>query len=957
MCLKQRLFALLFSVASLALSSFSVAHSTALNLQFYTLPSSEQGIDNHLALLEKNWQEISSPFFLNTQEQGNWIKVSLENNSQQTHRYFLRLSDNELPSAQVYRIDAQGSSALFDQTGLSHRFDNRPIQYRRSIFPIELQPEEQLDLYVILRHQFPVKIQPKVWQEDAFQLFNNQETIFAGMLYGIVLTVIIYSLFVYLTLRDKSYLLFLLFAFFTGVFISMQEGHFYQFIQADKTWPKEAFVGLITALMCFSFTLFSAAFLDLNKRSKLAKNSLNIVGFGLSVFILLLGLNQQQLILSYFTLAVLSALYMTAISIAFYTWRRFNSHSSGFFILAISLANIGVLLDFSTQIPFMPFHWYNYGYASMGYTAMLIMFAFILAYKLRVLQLNEIAASKELLRVNTEKSQQQSLLLQSLSQQKQAEIADKEAHMKSHIKSEFIASMSADIRTPMNSILGLSELLSSTELEPQQRYFVDSLSTSARVLFNTINSLVDYSQIQVGYLAKDIQVFSLSDLIDDCISIFALQANEAKVFFTGLVNPDTPLQYRGYPDQLRQILLNMLSNAIRLEHLYGLSLRAEATGRNTVNSNEICFSVICHGAVLSEEKIQALLTPFDAEEDLSKPANEKGLGLALSLKLAEHLEQDAKISIQTNEDEQTTHFCLSARLWLPNKEQRLELPDYEKLFAGRRMLVCDPHPSFTQSLRILTESWGMKTYAARTSEEVLRFLEEDEAAIELLMIAKDDLSHELLRAIHTYDKQRKQTTAIIAIARTRFELSKTKMQQYGIHALIEKPWTTQQLLSALRTSLDLDNDTESANNQQKLIHALLIEDNDMHLMVLEGLLRKRGLTVSLAENAQQAQAALQNSAVPFDLIFMDCEMAEFDAYQNAKTIRQSEQQSQHKSVIIGFSIHTDDEHREKALQTGMDEFTIKPINPQYIDELVNNFKQGYFHSDDENQFDDTIDPK
>lgn len=957
MCIKQRVLALFLFLFSLALSSFSAARPAALNLQFYTLPSSEQSIDNHLSLLDRNWQKSASPFFLKAQEQESWIKVSLENNSPQTQRYFLRLSDNELPSTQIYQITAQGSQALFEQTGLSHRFDNRPIQYRRSIFPIALQAGEQRDLYIALQHQFPIKIHPKVWQEDAFQLFNNQETVFAGMLYGIVLTVILYSLFVFLTLRDKSYLLFLLFALFTGVFISMQEGHFYQFIQADKTWPKEAFVGLITALMCFSFTLFSVVFLDLNKRSVLAKNSLNTIGFALSIFILLLGLNQQQLILSYFTLAILSTLYMTAIGIAFYTWRKFHSHSSGFFILAISLANLGVLLDFSTQMAFMPFHWYNYGYASIGYSAMLIMFAFVLAYKLRVLQLSEIAASKELLRINTEKSQQQSLMLQNLSQQKQAEIADKEAHIKNHIKSEFIASMSADIRTPMNSILGLSELLSSTELEPQQRYFVDSLSTSARVLFNTINSLVDYSQIQVGYLAKDLQVFSLSDLIDDCISIFALQSNEAKVFFTGLVNPDTPLQYRGYPDQLRQILLNMLSNAIRLEQLFGLSLRVEATGRNTVNSNELCFSVICHGVVLSEEKIQALLTPFDEEEDGISPSSEKNLGLALSLKLAEHLEQDAKIGIEANEEEQTTRFWLSARLWLPSKEQQLDLPDYEKLFAGRRMLICDPHPSFTQSLRILTESWGMKTYAARTSEEVLRLLKEEDTSIQLLMIAKDDLSHELLGAIHTYDKQRQQTTAIIAIARTRFELSKTEMQQYGIHALIEKPWTTQQLLNALRTSLDLDNETEASTNQQKPIRALLVEDNNIHLMVLDGLLRKRGLEVSLTENAEQAHAALQNSHPPFDLIFMDCEMPKLDAYQSTRSIRQSEQQSQHKSVIIGLSVHTDDEHRDKALQAGMNEFTIKPINPQYIDELVNNFKQGYFHQDDEEKLDSGIDSK
>lgn len=950
----QQLFILLGLVAATLQPSFANTHKADAELSLYALPH-DYIADNSAALMHAPWQQQPNPFFLAAEEQGSWVKVVINNNSAQRQRYFLRLSDNELPAIDLFQTHDGELQALFEQAGLAHRFDNRPVQYRRSVFPVELDAHQQREFYIHLRHQFTVKIHSKLWQEDQFQLFSNQETVFAGMLYGVVFTVIVYSLFVFITLRDKSYLLFLLFTLFTGLFISMQEGHFYQFIQADKSWPKEAFVGLITALMCLSFTLFSLVFLDLHKRSKLAKNSLLAIGYGIALFMLLLGLNQQELILSYFTLAILSALYITAISIAFFIWRKFHSHSSGFFIIAIAMANIGVLLDFSTQVEAMPFHWYNYGYASLGYTAMLMTFAFVLAYKLRALQLSEIAASKELLRVNTEKAQQQSLLLQNLSQQKQADLAVKEAHIKSHIKSEFIANMSADIRTPMNNILGLSELLASTNLPAQQRYFVDSLSTSARVLFNTVNSLLDYSQIQVGYLAKDLQVFSLSDLIDDCISIFALQSNEAKVFFTGLVNPDTPLQYRGYPDQLRQILLNMLNNAIRLEQLYGISLRAEATGRNTVNSNELCFSVICHGVVLSDEKIQALLTPFDDEEEQANEDKKQKPSLALSLKLAEHLEQDAKIGIEANEEEQYSRIWLTARLWLPSKEQQLDLPDYEKLFAGRRMLVCDPHPSFTYSLRIVTEAWGMKTLAARTPDEVLRLIEEENTSIQLLMIAKEDLSHELLRAIHRYDRQRQQTTAIIAIARTRFELSKDEMQSLGIHALIEKPWTTQQLLGALKTSLDLNGDSAEQEQNQQAIRCLLVEDNDIHLMVLEGLLRKRGLEVNVADCAELAHTALQQSS--FDLVFLDCEMPQFDAYQTSQAIRQSEQQSQHKSVIIGLTTHADEAHQLKAAAAGMSELTIKPINPQYIDELVNNFKQGYYHQNDDNSFDDSVDLK
>lgn len=941
----KQLAALFFLFLPISLfSHFSIADK----MQIW-LTNSEQVIDKPADLIHSKWSKSSQGFiFLSPQQQGNWLKLTIHNPHQHKQQVFLRLSDSELPSAHIYQIiDDTSLQTIFDNTGLSHRFDNRPVQYRRSVFPLTLEAEQELQLLVHLQHQLTIKVQPKLWQESEFMHFNNQENIFAGMLYGMISMVIIYCLLVFITIGDKNYLQFILFALFAGLFISMKEGHFYQFILADKTWSKEAFSGLAMALMCFSFTLFSATFLDLKKRSPLAKNLLHGIGFTLSLFILLLGLNQQELVLSHFVLIIIALLYFCATIAACFVWRHYHSNFAAYFAFAISLANTGLLLDFYSQTPspFSPI--YNYGYASMGYCAMLIMFAFILAYKLRILQKNESQSNKELLRLNQEAAQQKSLALQNLSAQKTNDFEQKEAQLKSRLKSEFIANISADIRTPMNSIFGLSDLLASTELDAKQRYYIESISTSAHMLFNTINSLVDYSQIQTGSLSKELQVFSLADLVDECISIFALQTNEAKVFFTGLVNPETPLQYRGYPDQLRQILLNILANAIRLEQLIGISLRVEATGRDSINSKELRFSVICHGALLSEEKKQNLLTPFDQEGD-NQNTNDPLPGLALSLQLAEYLEQDAQIGIETNEDEQYTRIWLSARLWLPNKEQATPLPDYEKLFSGRRMLICDPHPSFTYSIKILTESWGMKTVASRTQQETLQILNESEQSFQILMIAKEDLDNELLKLIQLNDKKNNTNTAIIAITRTRFAISQSDMHKLGIHALIEKPWTSQQLINALRTSLGLvEEDAHEQVSEQRTLKALIAEDNNINLMVLEGLLSKRQLNVTSAESIDEVLERYQNEHPPFDLIFVDCDTAESKSYKTSLAIRETEKQTQHKSVIIGLSAHTDDEYEDKALASGMDEFIVKPINPQYIDDIISNVKQGYYLDDDD----------
>lgn len=902
------------------------------------------------AIAAAQWHEAQhNQLFLSPAEGASWIRIDLQNTNDVGQLFFLQLSDNELPSIQAYHFDEQGQlQAFFVPLGLDHRFAERPIQYRRSIYPLFLEPGERQTLVFHLHHYFPIKVQPVVWNELAFQRYSTSETLFFGMLYGALSMIIIYSLFIYYSLRERSYLLFLLFGIFTGLFISMQEGHFYQFVQADNVWPKESFYGLITALMCISFTFLTTVFLHLQQRSRLAMRLMLFVGCSLSLFLLLLGVNQQAIILSYFTMAVIAVVYTTAIVIAFILWYVRKSNSAGFFAIAISLCNIGLLIDFSTQLSITPWHLFNYGYASLGNAAMLLVFAFALAYKMRVLQQEQIQASEKLLHMNEEKAHTHIEQYREQLQKTRLEKEASEANIKNRAKSEFIATMSSDIRTPMNSILGLTELLGDSTLDKKQQYLVESINSSAKSLLNVINGLVDYSQMQIGQLSMDMRAFNLAKLVDDCVSIFSLQASEGKLYFTGMVDPGTALQYRGDVEKIRQVLLNMLSNAFRFDNLSGISLRVSNDKKKAVNSDEIRFEVVCHNVLLSQHTRTALLTPFDGKQD--KTSAELGM-LTVSLELVELMQ--GKLGIDIDEDEQCSILWFSLRLFIPSKDEIIELPDYSKWLTDRRLLVCDPQQRYNNTVKALTASWGMETKTTLTSEDAINALLDDEQAYQVLMITEECLTPDVQIAIRKGNVDRNFTTSIILTTRTRYALSQEEMKKQGIQLILEKPWTTQQLYKALMLSMGIDASSKADDGSKaKPIKVLIAEDNNINLMVLEGLLKKLHVDVTSARDGKQAFELYSQEEQPFDIIFMDCEMPIKDGYQTTAAIRKAEEKTMTKSVIIGLSAHTDTEYREKAIQSGMDDFVAKPINLDYINNLIASYHAGHFDKQDKELLDE-----
>ena len=915
-----------------------------LKLEVYSLKTSATSITDVQQYTLNEWKKAqASTVYLSPHEGNSWVLIALTNSNEKDVSRLLELANPKIPSVTVYNLetfnDKNVAKMLFPELGLDTSFSSRPIKYRNLIYPVELDANSTQFLLLNFKHTYSFKLNTRIWTKTAFQNHTSQELVFFGMIYGALFMIAMYNFFIYLSLREKSHLLFVLFGTFTGLFVSMQEGHFSQFVVPDSLWPKDIFFAIVSALMSFCFTFFCIYFLDIERWSNLLFRFMLVVGSAASLTLIFLGISPETMIFSHYVLSIIILLYAAAIGVGLFVWHNGVS-TAGFFSLAIFLCNLGLFVDFAMGLTFVPDASNTYSYSSIGNAAMIMVFAFALADKMRVLQEEKLSASMKLVKMTEEKAQSNLEVYKTKLHEVELEQEASKAKIESRAKSEFLATMSHEIRTPMNGVLGMTELLSDTELDKHQRHHVDTITNSAKALLNVINDLLDYSKLQSGKMELDAKVFNLEKVIDDCISIFALRASESKINFIGQLSPETGLQYKGDADKIRQIILNLLANAFNLPSCGDIRLNAFATSKNTVNSVEIRFEIKRDGIVISEEDRTSLFAPFH-ENGNKRKTHSQELGLTVSRELVELMQGD--IGVDTDEENTTLWFTI--RLLLPHSDERLDLPDRTKILGGRRLLICDDNQTFIDSIIETTEAWGMEATYVNTAKDVSEKLLHDDNAYQILMIAEECLTPEVQFSVRQSNVDHNFTTSIIMVTKSRFAISKEDMKKRGIQYLLETPYTTSFLYKSLLKSMGISSNTHKEHVHQKDLSILIAEDNNVNQMVIDGLLKKFDFTPVLAANGVEATDAYQNHEKPFDLIFMDCEMPELDGYEATSAIRHIEEETEHKSVIIGLSAHTTPEYKDKAMTAGMDDFIVKPVNSEDIETIIQKVNEGHFHTE------------